>query len=93
NTHVVSKTPLPPTVSMPPGGGGTTMRTINEYYGAYDDDPRSYPDGDEEPMSLFTWAGGGDYFADATYFSDNFVELSAEIGVTIADTYTTSYWS
>lgn len=93
NSHVVSRTPLPPTVSQPPQGGGTTMRNINEYYGAYDDDPRSYPDADDEPMSLFTWAGGGDYFGSATYFSDNFVELSAQAGVTINDEFQTSYWS
>lgn len=93
NTHVLARTPLPPDPSSPPQGAITTMRTINEYYQAYDDDPRAYPDLPGYEMSLFTFTGGGDYFSDATYFSDNFVELSSEIGVTIKDTFKQSFWS
>ena len=93
NTHVLARTPLPPAISSPPQGGITTLRTINEYYQAYDDDPRAFPDLAGYEMSLFTFTSGGDYFSDATYFSDNFVELSAQIGITIADTWKQSFWS
>ncbi len=82
NTHVVARTPLPPTGNM---------RNINEYYAAYDDDPRASAADDE--MSLFTWQTGQDTVSDSSYyFSDDFVELSSEAGVTINEIFTTAFY-
>jgi len=84
NTHVVSKTALPLTGNM---------RTINEYYAAYAQDPR-VTGGLDDDMSLFTHSDGGDVVSDASYyFSDDFVELSSQAGVTIAAAYQASTYA
>lgn len=94
NSHVVSKTPLPPTVPQPPGGPAT-LRNINEYYFSYGDDPRSEGDGPEtsSEMGLFTWQedSTGDYFTGG-YFSANFVELSAQNNITIDAQFQAATW-
>ena len=93
NSHVVSKTPLPPAVPEPPGGTGL-MRNINEYYKAYADDPRSFGTEVGNDMALFTWQDNstGDYFTGG-YFSSYFVELSTTLNITINDEFKASTWA
>jgi len=95
NAHVIARTPLPPTVPQPPGRTAT-MTTINEYYEAYNDDPRAFGDTAEtaNEMGLFTWQADstGDYFTGG-YFSANFVELSAQNNITINAEFQAITWA
>lgn len=95
NNHVINRTPLPPTVSEPPGGP-TAMTNINQYYEAYADDPRAFGDASEtaNEMGLFTWQADstGDYFTGG-YFSDNFVEFCDQLNITINDEFKAATWA
>jgi hypothetical protein len=92
NSHVLARTPLPPTASYPEGGV-KTLNSINEYYEAYNDDPRSYGAETGSEMGLFTWQAGADDYFTGGYFSDNFVELCSQLSITINDQFKNSTWA
>jgi len=93
NSHVIKRTPLPT--------GVTSIRTIGQYYEAYETDPAVAPENDE--MSLFTFQTGKTGVNTAVessyYFSDNFVELCDLMGVTYlnagedGEIYTQAYYA
>jgi hypothetical protein len=92
NAHVIKRVALPT--------GVTAIRTISQYYEEYETDPAVAPVNDD--MSLFTYPSGKAFVDTSTessyYFSDNFVELCNQMGITYlnagedGEIYTQAYY-